>query len=315
MDGHTTHTKNLEAITLARENGIIMMSLPAHTTDGMQPCDISFFKPLSSYYNQAADKWLRANHSQYITQFQVSRLLGEAYAIAASVGNAVSGFAKWPLDPNVFDDSEFVSLPSDNMDCINTLKDQIEPKTQAVAQEVSTSVNSRLESPSTSTLEESVEAECSTSSLQKFKSVSEISPMPVLRRKTRTVTSNGTALLTSTPYKENLEEQRKKVVRSKTIRSVFSSAKGTTKGKSSASAQKTRKRHRPLLRPQESSSESDNEDSLCIVCIYPFSQSIPGEEWIRCTSCKKWAHLKCTNGRNSIFYWCINCESDRSDSD
>ncbi|XP_030758190.1 uncharacterized protein LOC115883904 [Sitophilus oryzae] len=195
MDGHTTHTKNLEAITLARENGIIMMSLPAHTTHRMQPCDISFFKPLSSYYNQAADKWLRANHSQNITQFQVSRLLGEAYAKAASVGNAVSGFAKcgiWPLDPNVFDDNEFVSLPSDNMDCINTPKDQIEPKTQAVAQEVFTSVNSPLEIPSTYTLEESVEAECSTTSFPKFKSVSEISPMPVLRRKTRTVTSNGT---------------------------------------------------------------------------------------------------------------------------
>ncbi|XP_030759182.1 tigger transposable element-derived protein 6-like [Sitophilus oryzae] len=211
MDGHTTHTKNLEAITLARENGIIMMSLPAHTIHRMQPCDISFFKPLSSYYNQAADKWLRANHSQNITQFQVSRLLGEAYAKAASVGNAVSGFAKcgiWPLDPNVFDDNEFVSLPSDNMDCINTPKDQIEPKTQAVAQEVSTSVNSRLEIPSTSTLEESVEAECSTSSLQKFKSVSEISPMPVLP----SVTSNGTTLLTSTPYRNRQVNLTTKIV-------------------------------------------------------------------------------------------------------
>lgn len=123
MDGHTTHTKNLEAIMLAREHGIIMLSLPAHTTHRLQPCDVSFFKPLSSYYNQAADKWLRTNPSQNITQFQVSKILGEAYAKAASVGNAINGFAKcgiWPLDANVFDDSEFVCLPTDQMTSTTT---------------------------------------------------------------------------------------------------------------------------------------------------------------------------------------------------
>ncbi|XP_030748263.1 uncharacterized protein LOC115876585 [Sitophilus oryzae] len=70
MDGHTTHIKNLEAITLARENGIITISLPAHTTHRMQPCDISFFKPLSSYYNQAADKWLHAIIAKILHNFK-----------------------------------------------------------------------------------------------------------------------------------------------------------------------------------------------------------------------------------------------------
>jgi hypothetical protein len=44
-----------------------------------------------------------------ITQFQISELLGEAYGRAASVANAVSGFARtgvWPVDPNVFQDSD-----------------------------------------------------------------------------------------------------------------------------------------------------------------------------------------------------------------
>ncbi|CAH1995185.1 unnamed protein product [Acanthoscelides obtectus] len=127
LDGHTTHTKNLEAILLARKHGIVMLSLPSHTTHRLQPCDVSFFKPLNSYYNQAADKWLRTNPSQNITQFQVSALLGEAYAKAASVGNALSGFAKcgiWPLDPNVFDDSEYVCL-STSTSSTTSFKNQV----------------------------------------------------------------------------------------------------------------------------------------------------------------------------------------------
>lgn len=46
LDGHTTHTKNIEAIHLACEYGIIMLSFPAHTTHRLQPLDRSFFKSL-----------------------------------------------------------------------------------------------------------------------------------------------------------------------------------------------------------------------------------------------------------------------------
>lgn len=37
LDGHPTHTKNIEAISLAREHGIIVLSFPAHTTHKLQP--------------------------------------------------------------------------------------------------------------------------------------------------------------------------------------------------------------------------------------------------------------------------------------
>ena len=44
LDGHTTHTQNIDAIHLAREYGIIMLSFPAHTTHRLQPLDRSFFQ-------------------------------------------------------------------------------------------------------------------------------------------------------------------------------------------------------------------------------------------------------------------------------
>jgi hypothetical protein len=45
LDGHSTHTKNLEAIELTRENSVLLLSIPAHTTDQLQPLDISFSNP------------------------------------------------------------------------------------------------------------------------------------------------------------------------------------------------------------------------------------------------------------------------------
>jgi hypothetical protein len=58
LDRYSTHTKNLEATELARTNGVVLLSIPAHTTHRLQPLDISFFKPLSAYFNQACDKWM-----------------------------------------------------------------------------------------------------------------------------------------------------------------------------------------------------------------------------------------------------------------
>lgn len=112
MDGHYCHTKNLEAIQLAKNNGVVMISLPAHTTHRLQPLDVSFFKPLSVYFNEASDKWMRTNPMKSITQFQISELLAEAYGRAATIEISISGFRKagiWPVNRNAFQDCDFVS--------------------------------------------------------------------------------------------------------------------------------------------------------------------------------------------------------------
>lgn len=46
LDGHTSHSLNLKAITLARENYITLLQLPAHTTHRLQPLDVGIFGPL-----------------------------------------------------------------------------------------------------------------------------------------------------------------------------------------------------------------------------------------------------------------------------
>ena len=57
LDGHTSHTRNLKVIDLARDNGVIILCLPPHCTHRLQPVDVSFMKPLSTYYDCEVTKY------------------------------------------------------------------------------------------------------------------------------------------------------------------------------------------------------------------------------------------------------------------
>jgi len=55
LDGHVTQVKNLEVIDVARKNNIVIICFPPHTTHKLQPLDVSFMGPLSTYYSQELD--------------------------------------------------------------------------------------------------------------------------------------------------------------------------------------------------------------------------------------------------------------------
>jgi hypothetical protein len=101
---------HLLALEMAREHGVILLSLPGHTAHRLQPLNVSFFKPLTSYYIDEIEKWLRDNPGRCVTQFQVAAIFGRAYCRAASIGNIANGFARagvWPVDRTVFQDHDF----------------------------------------------------------------------------------------------------------------------------------------------------------------------------------------------------------------
>ena len=50
LDGHYSHTRNLEVITIARENFVHIVCLPPHSTHKMQPLDVAFMSPFKTYY-------------------------------------------------------------------------------------------------------------------------------------------------------------------------------------------------------------------------------------------------------------------------
>ena len=117
LDGHATHSKNIDIIDLARSNGVTILVLPPHCSHRLQPLDISFMKPLSTYYNQECEKWLRSHPGRVITMFQVGSIFGSAYIRAAKTEVAVNGFKAtgiFPVNRHVFADCDFA--PSDVTD-------------------------------------------------------------------------------------------------------------------------------------------------------------------------------------------------------
>jgi hypothetical protein len=111
MDGHSSHTRNLNVLLKARDNNVIMLCLPSHCTHRLQPLDVSFFKSLNSHYDDfAVRKWLRDHPGRKVNEEQISELFSMAYVKAATVDMALSGFRKTGIAPfsrSVFNDDDF----------------------------------------------------------------------------------------------------------------------------------------------------------------------------------------------------------------
>lgn len=123
VDGHVSHTHNLKVLQMARDAGVVMLSLPSHTTHRMQPLDMAFFRPLSTFYGQEADKRMRHNPGRPLSHFQVCMIFGKAYQRAASLETAANGFRNagiWPVDRDVFKDFDFAPADVTFMEQVQT---------------------------------------------------------------------------------------------------------------------------------------------------------------------------------------------------
>lgn len=56
VNGHSTHL-TLDVVDLARDNNIILLCLPPHTTQGLQPLDVLVFKSLKAHFSTGLQEW------------------------------------------------------------------------------------------------------------------------------------------------------------------------------------------------------------------------------------------------------------------
>ncbi|GFN90525.1 Jerky protein [Plakobranchus ocellatus] len=89
LDNHETHM-SLEAVDLARANGIVMLTIPPHTSHRMQPLDRTVYGPLKSAYYTAMDGWMRSNPGKNITIYDIPQLLNTAHNEAVTPKNTTS---------------------------------------------------------------------------------------------------------------------------------------------------------------------------------------------------------------------------------
>lgn len=306
LDGHSSHTRNLDVIMLGREHNLIIICLPPHATHKMQPLDLSFMSPFKTYYAQEIEQWIRQNGGRPVTIYQVSELLGKAYARAATVESAMNGFRKaglYPCDRNVFREHDF---PHSNT---SELSVQQMPPLQP---------GTSKESDSTPTSPESVP----------LVRAADVSPVPSLPPKSGNSSSrSGSAqVITSSPYKQTIEEslRKKKEAEQKKVmnaqkrkqREKERAKEGTSRGKrptSSSQGARSKRRLPFVTDPSDSDNDivqledsdedlsEDEEDAECLFCAGRFSEDNEGEDWIRCCKCFKWSHTLCAGSDDKVF--------------
>lgn len=99
VDGHSSHTNDLEMLQFAEENSIILLCLPSHTTHYLQPLDRAFFKSLKTHFYDACNRFVKTNPSRKITRLQFGELLGQAWNKSATVENATAAFRSTGIVP------------------------------------------------------------------------------------------------------------------------------------------------------------------------------------------------------------------------
>ena len=95
---------NMEVIDLARANGVVLLCLPPHCSHKM--------KPLSIYYDQELEKWLRNHPGRVVTTFI-------AHTKAATAQTAINGFKKtglFPTNRDIFEPHGFAPCQPTNID-------------------------------------------------------------------------------------------------------------------------------------------------------------------------------------------------------
>ena len=98
LDGHVSH-KSIEAIDKAVDNGIVLLTLPPHTSSKLQPLDRSVFRSLKMSYSRECDKWMTNHHGRKISEYEMASILKPAFLKAMSPSNIISGFESTGIYP------------------------------------------------------------------------------------------------------------------------------------------------------------------------------------------------------------------------
>jgi len=104
--------KNIPVIDITKINDFTILYFSTHITYKLQPLDISFMHPLSTYYNQEVNLYLVNYPECVITIYEIGKPFGLAYNKSATISNATSGFRRIdiaPYNPDVFSDFDFMA--------------------------------------------------------------------------------------------------------------------------------------------------------------------------------------------------------------
>ena len=100
-DGHGSHL-SIEVIEKAKKNDIHFLCLPSHCTHLLQPLHVSVMFSLKTHFGKACKQFLGQNVGRAIIEADLAYLVGQAWPLALTPSNLISGFCKsgiFPLNP------------------------------------------------------------------------------------------------------------------------------------------------------------------------------------------------------------------------
>lgn len=125
-DNHESHI-SLAAINYARDNGIIYLSFPPHTSHKLQPLDVGVFGPFKSKLKTAFNDWHVTNPGKTITIYNIPKIAKIAYFEAFTAKNIISAFTSpgiWPFNRLAFSNEDFA--PIEVYTASNTIDNPVE---------------------------------------------------------------------------------------------------------------------------------------------------------------------------------------------
>lgn len=112
LDNHESHI-SVPAIQMAKDNGVMLITLHPHTSHHMQPLDKSVYGPFKTYFNTAANELLMTpgHVGKPLNIYDIAGLVGKAFPLAFTPNNICKGFSSTgfhPLNENIYTDADFM---------------------------------------------------------------------------------------------------------------------------------------------------------------------------------------------------------------
>lgn len=110
LDNHFSHISP-KGLNICKERGVVLLTIPPHTSHKLQPLDVAVYGPFKSYYNQECDNFMVNHAGQTIGLPNIAELVGKAYQRAFTPLNIIRGFSKtgiFPYNPHIFTDVDFL---------------------------------------------------------------------------------------------------------------------------------------------------------------------------------------------------------------
>lgn len=109
LDNHSSHL-DYQAVSFAKENGIVLLTFPPHCSHALQPLDVSVFGPYKSAFARRQTTWIHANAGKRISIKEVALLSSGPFVSTFTPANILSGFLAtgvFPFNRNVINDARY----------------------------------------------------------------------------------------------------------------------------------------------------------------------------------------------------------------